>query len=137
MESCRLATSIYTHMLRPVLRFRKPTERERDWLAVIPVCVLYFLLGKLMQDERAFLAAVSSGVFYVIISREWGRRRESRFWVTLSLFALVHVLALAVVKLPHFTGPSIAVAFPFMVADGFAMWAILNWTEKRFGTRRT
>jgi len=117
-----------------VLRFRKPTERERDWLAVIPVGAVYFGLGKLMQDERAFLAALSVYVFYVIISREWERRHQSRFWMVMAVFALLHVVALSVIRLPKFTGPTIAVAFPFMMADGFGMWGILTWIEKRFPT---
>lgn len=121
-------------MLRPMLRFRKPTERESDWLAVIPVAALYVGLGQLMQDERAFLTALSVGVFYVIISREWDRRRETRFWAFMSVFAVLHVAALSLAKLPHHAGPAISLAFPFMFADGFAMWGILNWIEKRFST---
>jgi hypothetical protein len=114
-----------------VLRFRKPTERERDWLAVIPVGALYFGLGKFMQDERAFLAALSAGVFYIIISREWDRRRQGGFRGVLSVFAVMHVAALSLVKLPHYSGPSLGLALPFMMADGFAMWGILSWLGKR------
>jgi hypothetical protein len=129
-----LADAAYSHMLRPVLRFRKPTERGRDWLAVIPVGALYLGLGQVMQNERAFLAALSVGVFYVIISREWDQRHQTRFWTVMSGFAVIHLAALSLVQLPHYTGPGIGLAFPFMFADGFLMWGILNWIEKRFPT---
>lgn len=112
-------------------------ERARDYLILIPVGVLLFGLRALIQAERAFAVAMSVYVFYVIISREWDRRREKRFWIVMLIFAVLHVVALSLVKIPHYRGPSAAIAFPFMFADGFAMWGILNWIEKRFPAEST
>jgi hypothetical protein len=114
-----------------MLRLRTPNERERDWLAVIPVGALYFGLQTVMQDEGAFAFALSAGVFYLIISREWDRRHDTRFWSLLSVFALLHIIAFSFIKLPHYSGPGLTVALPFMFLDGFAMWGILNWVLKR------
>jgi len=48
------------------------------------------------------------------------------------VFALIHIVALSLVKFPHYSGCSLGIAMPFVFADGFAMWGILNWLEKRF-----
>ena len=116
---------------------RRLTERGRDYLILLPVGVLLFGLRAFIQPDRAFAVAMSVYVFYVIISREWDRRRERRFWVVMLIFAVLHVFALSLVKLPHYHVPSVAIAFPFMFADGFAMWGILNWIEKRFPAENT
>lgn len=109
------------------MQFRSPNERERAWLMVIPVVALYLGLQNVIKEERAFLTSLSVYTFYVIISVEWRRRYDGRFWLLLSVFAIIHVIAIAFIRFPHFDGPSIAVALPFMFLDGFAMWGVLNW----------
>lgn len=118
------------------MRLRNPSERERDWLMVIPVGGLYFVLQSVMQVERAFIAALTVGVFYVIISREWDKRYRKAFWIFISVFALIHVIALLSIKLPHYEGPGLAIALPFMFVDGFAMWSFWNWIDKKLPTHR-
>lgn len=112
--------------------FRMPSERERDWLMVIPIGALYFGLLKIMQEEKAFAVCLTVGVFYVIISREWAQKSNKRFWTIISSFVLLHVIAISLVRFPHYTGPSLAIALPLMFIDGFVMWSILRWVEKRF-----
>jgi hypothetical protein len=104
-------------------------ERSRDVLAAIPCIGLYFGLQYVMQEERAFAVSLAVYVFYVIVTQQWARRHDRRFWLTITVFALVHVLVLSVIKFPHYSGPSL-ISAPFVVADGLAMWWILNLLEK-------
>ena len=105
--------------------------RKRDWLAAILCCALYLALLTVMQDEKAFVSGMSAYCFYVLISTEWAKRYEKIFWVVISLFVVIHVLGLSVVKLPNYTGPSLFVATPFMLIDFFAMWGILRWALRK------
>ena len=83
-----------------------------------------------MQEERAFLTSLSVYVFYAIISNIKRRKHDALFWIIIGSFAVLHIIALSLVKFPPFNGPSLAVAAPFMFIDGFAMWGILKWFEK-------
>jgi hypothetical protein len=112
-------------------RLRKPNDKERAVLMALAASAIYLALRNLMQDERAFLAAMIAFVFYALIDAEWERRRDLSLWAILSLFAAAHVLVLSIVQIPHFEGPSLSIAVPFMFIDGFAMWGILKWSEKR------
>jgi predicted MFS family arabinose efflux permease len=103
---------------------------------VIPIGALYFGLQYVTAVEKAFVAALSVGVFYVIISREWDKRYDTRFWALISVFALIHVIALLFIRFPHYRGPALTIALPFMFIDGFAMWGILTWIDKRFPRKR-
>jgi predicted MFS family arabinose efflux permease len=103
---------------------------------VIPIGALYFGLQYVTAVEKAFVAALSVGVFYVIISREWDKRYDTRFWALISVFALIHVIALLFIRFSHYRGPALTIALPFMFIDGFAMWGILTWIDKRFPRKR-
>jgi hypothetical protein len=114
-----------------MLRFGNLSEGARDWLMVIPAGVLFFGFNAFLQREKAFLIALSFGAFYIVISREWDKRGQQWFWAVLALFALIHIVALSLIALPHFTGPSLAIAVPFMGVDTFGMWGIVRLVEKR------
>jgi hypothetical protein len=120
---------------RCMIGFRQPDNRERAWLMTIPGIALYLGLENVMQEERAFLIGLSFYVFYTIIDQMWDRRRDRWFWISLGAFGAIHLLALSIVTVPHIQGPAMAVAFPFMFLDGFAMWAILKWIEQRVSKR--
>ena len=92
---------------------------------------IYFGLRWFMQDERAFLLALSAYLFYALIDNRSDNWRDTWFWIALPFFALIHLVALSTVKLPQFEGPSLLIAAPFMFLDGFAMWGLLNWLERR------
>ena len=114
-----------------MLRFGNLSEGARDWLMLIPTGVLFFGLNTVMQREKAFLIALSFGAFYIVISREWDKRGQQWFWAVLALFALLHIVVLSLITLPQFTGPSLAIAVPFLGADTFAMWGVVKLIEKR------
>lgn len=104
-------------------------ERTRDWLATVPVIILYFLLQYFVQEERAFVTSLTVYVFYVVMSRKWNMRRCKAFWVAIGLLALVHVIIIINIQFPEYEGPSL-ISFPFVVSDGFLMYWILNEIDK-------
>jgi hypothetical protein len=112
-------------------RLRKPNEKVRAAVAAVPAIGIYLGLQHFMQDERAFLVALSAYVFYTLIDTEWQRRRDVRFWVVLFVFAAAHAVVLSTIRIPHFRGPSLSIAFPFMFIDGLTMFGILKWIGKR------
>lgn len=115
-----------------MVRFRKPTDRERAWLAAIPGIGFYIALEQVMQEERALLIAACMYVFYAVIDAMWERRHQRSFWAAVSALAVIHAAILGVVAIPHFTGPTLTIVGPFMFADGFALWMILKWVGKQF-----
>jgi hypothetical protein len=54
-------------------------------------------------------------------------RRKKLFWVSIAVFLFVHASAIVLVNIPHLSAGLIVL--PLALADGFAMWGILNWIE--------
>jgi len=79
--------------------------------------------------ERALVFAVASGVFLAIIQTQPVARRDERFWRLMGALALLHVLILSLVPLGEFQFG--LVVLPFALVDGFAMWGLVKWSEKR------
>ena len=91
---------------------------------------LYFSLQYVMQEERAFTIALVMYVFYVVVSDRWKQRYERWFQVSVAALAILHFAVLTYLSFPEYGGPSI-ISVPFAIADGFFIWTILNWIEKR------
>jgi hypothetical protein len=105
------------------------TDRQRDVIVALVGVALYFALGTVTQEERAFATALSAYVFYVIVTAEWQFKCERRFWLVIGTFAVLHIVALSTLPFPHYAGPSI-IALPLALLDGFVMWIILKWVER-------
>ena len=97
---------------------------------VIPTGAMFLGLWPIIGQSRAFTSAASTYVFYVLISQKWERRHELWFWLSISVFALLHVIALTIISFPYQIRPAL-ISLPFAVADGLAMWVVLGWLEKR------
>jgi hypothetical protein len=109
----------------------KIDDKYHALLAAIPSVILYFALRSLMQEERAFAIAMTVFVFYALLVVKWDSRHDTRFWIAIVIFALVHVAILTIIKFPHYSGPSLII-LPFALADAFAMWGVVSWLEKRW-----
>lgn len=110
--------------------FRVPNERERAWLMMIPCACLYLALQYVATPDKALLISMIIFVFYAIIDNMWERRAEPYFWTTLSFFAIIHIIFLYLIDLPHYRGPTIFFALPFMLVDGFLMWWIIRFIDR-------
>lgn len=105
-------------------------ERSRDYLMVLPGGVILFGLWPLVGQGKAFATAMCFGVFYVLISRNWEKRREIRFWLVMGGFFVLHLVGLWFIRFPPLKAGLIA--FPFALADGLLMYGILTWIDRMF-----
>ena len=108
----------------------EPVTRRSD-LILAALCLVVFCAVALVSTlERALAFAVASGVFLAIIQTQPVARRNGRFWWLIGALALVHLLILSLVPLGEFQFG--LVVLPFALVDGFAIWALVKWSEKRF-----
>jgi hypothetical protein len=111
----------------------EPVTRRSD-LILATVCLVVFGVVALVSTlERALVFAVASSVFVAIIQTQPTAGRDARFWRLLGALALVHLLVLSFVPLSEFKFGM--VVFPFALVDGFAMWGLVKWSEKRFDAK--
>jgi hypothetical protein len=79
---------------------------------------------------KAFALALAFGVFLAIIQTKTESWADPRFWIILAVLAVIHVVVLSIVHIPE---PRAGLeAAPFAFVDGFAMFGLLNWIERRF-----
>lgn len=110
------------------------SEKWRDYLMLIPAAAIYFGLSPFTGEGKAFAVAVIFGVFYVVISRNWDKRHEAKFWIVIASFAVIHAVAFLVLKIPHLRAGLIA--FPFALVDALLLYALVSWVDKRFPRKR-
>ena len=80
--------------------------------------------------EKALTASVTVGVFVAIIQTKWESRNDWRFWAVVAVFAVIHVVAISIIQFPEVRAG--LVSLPFALVDGFIMWFLINWIERRF-----
>ena len=105
-------------------------EKWRDYMMLIPAGAIYFGLWPFTGEGKAFAAAVVFGVFYVVISRNWDRRRDWKFWTIIAFFGVAHLIGLSTINIPHLSAGLIAL--PFALVDGLIMYNVISWIERRF-----
>ena len=107
-----------------------PVTRRSDLVLIGTVIVSFFILVRFLSVSQALIGGGSVGVFLAILQSKWGSRRDKPFWVVMTAFAVVHLVALAVIRFPD---PRYgALVFPFVMADAFVWWVIVNRVEKHF-----
>jgi len=111
------------------VQMRHLTERARDYLMVVAVGVIFFGAWPLIGQGKALALAASVYVFYAVISHTEGSR-DDRFWLIIGGFACLHIAALLLISFPPEIRPGLII-FPFMLGDGFAMWALLRLVQRR------
>lgn len=102
----------------------------RDWLILIPVGVVFFALSSFIGGGKSYALAATILVFYVVVSEKWDSRKNRNFWVTISMFAVVHAIGIWLINFSEEIRPGL-IGLPFMFADGMAMWGVLIWIGKR------
>jgi hypothetical protein len=105
-------------------------ERQVDNLLLITTAAVFFVVWPFGGMEKALASAVIFGVFSAIIQAKWGSRRDKRFWLVISVFAVVHIVALSLIQIPELRMGLISL--PIALVDGFAMYRFINWIEKKF-----
>lgn len=105
-------------------------SRRSDFvLAVSSLCV--FGLSSLVTNlETALAIAVAVMVFIAIIQTKRDSWTDKRFWALLAVFAVAHIILFSLIHIPKLQYG--LMALPFALVDGFAMWGIINWIDRRF-----
>jgi hypothetical protein len=105
-------------------------SRRSDLIGISVVllvfCTAYFVSGA----ETALALSIIIGVFVAIIQTKPERQRDRRFWLLIAIIALVHVAALCLIRIPKLRFGLISL--PVALADGFLIWGVISWIERRF-----
>lgn len=101
-----------------------------NWIVGLLVFLAFVLVAVVSGLEKAFASAMTFGVFAAIIQTKWESRRDWRFITILLVFASAHLIAICLISFPR---PEMALAFvPIAMIDGFVIWGIINWVERRY-----
>jgi len=108
----------------------KLSDRQINLFLVVSAIAVFAIVSLIASAEKALASGVAFGVFGAIISVKLEKKQSWRFWAAISVFALAHIVAIVII---HFPEPRFGlVSLPFALVDGFIMWTILSWIEKRF-----
>ena len=78
----------------------KVTRRSDLFLAVGSVAV-FIAVAIFASLGKALASGVMFAVFTAIIQTKWESRHDRRFWTLISVFALIHILALIILRFPE------------------------------------
>ena len=112
----------------------KRKHSRTDWIIAGAALIVFALIASVTYLEKGLAAATAFYVFAIIIQTKSETRKESlserRFWVVVAVFAIIHVVAISIINFPELRAG--LVSLPFALADGFIMWWLINWIERRF-----
>ncbi|KPF52365.1 hypothetical protein IP65_16515 [Novosphingobium sp. AAP1] len=105
-------------------------DRKATRLGILLVAIVFIAVAVISDLEKALAASVTFGVFMAIIQAKWESRNDWRFWAVIAIFAVIHIVAISVIRFPEVRAG--LVSLPFALVDGFIMWGLINWIERRF-----
>jgi nicotinamide riboside transporter PnuC len=109
--------------------FDPPTRRSN--LVLVASTALVFLIVSLVSSlEKALIFSTVFAVFLSIVQTKRDSRRDRRFWIMIAILAIIHLAILSLVQIP--TLQFGLMVLPFALVDGFAMWGLINWIDRRF-----
>ena len=113
------------------MNFQKLSDRQVNIIMILLGGVVYVAVSLISTAEKALVSAVAFTVFFAIISVKLEIKNQSwQFWAAILVFATAHIVAIAMIDFPE---PRFGlVSLPFALVDGFVMWCILSWIDKRF-----
>jgi len=110
------------------------SEGRVRFILVVFTALVFVVVAIASNLEKALAISVAFGAIATVVSVKLENGAGKTFWVVVSIFIAVHVVALTMIEFPQ---PRFGlIALPFGVIDALIMWGILNWTEKRFPGRR-
>lgn len=113
-------------------------KRSRlDWVVAGLIFFTLIIVTLVSNAEKGLVAGVVVGVFATIIQTKSETRKKSlseqRFWFVIATFAIIHIVAISLIKFPELRAGLISL--PFALVDGFLMWGLISWIERRFPAR--
>lgn len=109
-------------------KYRAVSRRSDLVLGLSTVCSFFFF-AFISSLESALAYSIVFGVFLSIIQTKWNRS-DPRFWIIITILAVVHIVILSAIRVPELRFG--LMSLPFALIDGFAMWGLINWIERRF-----
>lgn len=101
---------------------------------MLSLLAVFIFISFISNLEKALIGSQIFCAFYIIIQTKYETRKESlndwRFLSIIGTFAVIHIIAIWAIDFPEFSAGMVPV--PFAIADGFLMWWMLNWFERRF-----
>ncbi|MGA9658088.1 MAG: hypothetical protein WBQ60_03185 [Asticcacaulis sp.] len=105
-----------------------------DWIIAVISMSVFGFVALITNLEKGLFFAGAAYAFGIIIQTKLETRKESirekRFWVLISVLAIIHVILLSLIHIPELKFGMIVL--PFMLVDGFIMWWFINWVERLF-----
>jgi choline-glycine betaine transporter len=112
----------------------KPKRSRTDWIIAGSALAVFALIASVTYLEKGLAAGTAFYVFAIVIQTKSETRKESlserRFWAVIAILAVIHIVAISVIKFPELRAGLISL--PFALVDGFVMWGLINWIEKHF-----
>jgi hypothetical protein len=108
----------------------RTVSRKSDLISAALIIFIFICVALISSLEKALAFSVTFGVFLAIIQTKWENRKNKRFWIILTILAIIHVVVLSLIHIPELRFGLICL--PFALADGFAMWGLINWIERCF-----
>jgi hypothetical protein len=102
--------------------------KRSDYFFIVTTALVFIIVYPIAGLEKALAFSVTFGVFSAVAQAKWQMRTDSRFWVVLAVFAIIHISVIALIDIPELKFG--LVSLPVALVDGFAMYAFLNWLEK-------
>ncbi|MBX9797043.1 MAG: hypothetical protein K2Y03_09180 [Sphingomonas sp.] len=84
--------------------------------------------------EKAFAFALCFSVFMAVAQTKRDSWKNGRFWALLLCVAALHFIAIALIPVPEIKFG--LMGLPLALVDGFAIYGLLNWIERRFPTKK-
>src|SRR5947209_12876061 len=102
-------------------------EQKRRWIVLLLSWVIAALVWHFSTREKGVGVAAALLLVYLQVEAMWDYRREKWLWVSLTVIALAHLVAIWLIpyRLPR--GPAIAFVLPLVMTDGFLLWGSLRW----------
>lgn len=106
------------------------TSRRSDVILGAATLLVFVAVMLISNLEKALVFAVMFGVFSALAQSKWESRKNRLVWVILAVLAVIHIVVLSLVRIPELRFGLISL--PFALVDGFAIYGLLNWIERRF-----
>ena len=105
-----------------------PVSRKSDMILLALGIITFFVFFTFLDAKRALACSVVSGIFVAIVQTKPRNRRDQTFWAVIAILAVIHVVLLAVIRIPEVRFG--LMALPFALVDGFGMWWLVNRIER-------
>lgn len=105
-------------------------SRRSDLIVIASMAVIFILVALISNLEKALAFSALFGVFSTVIQTKVKGQRDRRFWIAISVLAVAHVIFLSLIYIPPLRFG--LMALPVALVDGFAIWGIISWIDRRF-----